>query len=138
MLADATGGVVKRMSWRPLRYSRRVVGMGGLILEGWPPDIPFGHPKRLPGGRATILLLIKAWDDGFLRFEHASAEAIRVGKKCSKADLPGTPLPEPAPTCYGPFQKKTFGKRRPGTNKKKPKTGPKTPQIVDESKYQFD
>ena len=109
-------------------YLKKIVGEAKVELVGWPRDIPFGNLSQLKGGAAVAERLLDELKSGRMHFRRLKPEEVRVIQ--ASHITPGRC--EPRPPRRVRSDESQHHLRRVHVARY-PRTGPKTPAVVEDS-----
>ncbi|KAI0715774.1 hypothetical protein C8T65DRAFT_694602 [Cerioporus squamosus] len=115
LLVRATRDPCARMWWAITLFHKEVALRYGMLLYGWPPDIPFanlstGHGSPTMAQVRRLLALLTARPQPLMYFVRATPEQMRAVQLDIAAAAPGPLYPAPVPLPY--ISRCDIGRRR--------------------------
>ncbi|RPD52257.1 hypothetical protein L226DRAFT_576977 [Lentinus tigrinus ALCF2SS1-7] len=115
LLVHATGDPCARMCWTLRLFHKDITLRYGVLLYGWPADVPFmnlstGHGSPSMAQVRHLLTLLTAEPQPRMYFIQAAPEQLLAAERDVSAVAPGPLFPAPAPLPY--FGRSDIGRRR--------------------------
>ncbi|RPD52894.1 hypothetical protein L226DRAFT_614910 [Lentinus tigrinus ALCF2SS1-7] len=115
LIVHATGDLCARMCWTLRPFHKDVVLRYGILLYGWPADVPFmnlstGHGSPSMAQVRHLLALLTAEPQPRMYFVRATPEQLLAAELDISAVAPGPLFPTPVPLPY--LGRSNIGRRR--------------------------